>query len=193
MPARFVTVDRETPLLLPQDLREWVPEDHLVHFVIDAVDQLDVSSARINQRGSGSQQYPPAMMLGLLVYSYATGGFASRRIEQSTFDNLAVRLLCADTHPDHDTICAFRRENRELLAGGFTRVLELAARCGQRPGRRRDYQPADRRPARDPGHQRQGATGPDPAWDRTGRRDRERGSGRQRFCQRKGRPRSRRR
>lgn len=131
MPARFVTVDRETPMLLPPDLRDWVPADHLVHFVIDAVEQFDVSSARINQRGSGSEQYPPGMMLGLLVYSYATGVFASRRIEQTTFENVAVRLLCADTHPDHDTICAFRRENRALVAGGFTRVLELAARCGQ--------------------------------------------------------------
>ena len=118
-------------MLLPPDLREWVPADHLVHFVIDAVEQLDVSAARVNERGSGSEQYPPGMMLALLVYSYATGVFASRRIEQATFENVAVRLLCADTHPDHDTICAFRRENRALLAGSFAQVLELAARCGQ--------------------------------------------------------------
>ena len=70
-------------------------------------------------------------MLALLVYSYATGTFASRRIEQSTFDNVAVRFLCADTHPDHDTICAFRRENRALLSSAFAQILELAARSGQ--------------------------------------------------------------
>jgi transposase len=131
MPARFVTVDRETPMLLPPDLRDWVPEDHLVHFVIEAVEQLDVSAARVNERGSGSQQYPQGMMLALLVYSYATGIFASRRIEQASFDNVAVRLLCGDTHPDHDTICTFRRENRALLARSFAQTLELAARCGQ--------------------------------------------------------------
>jgi len=131
MPARFVIVDRETPLLLPPDLREWVPAGHLVHFVIDAVEQLDVSTARVNERGSGSEQYPPGMMLALLVLSYATGVFSSRRIEQSTFDNVAVRLLCADTHPDHDTICAFRRQNRPLLTRCFAQFLELAARCGQ--------------------------------------------------------------
>jgi transposase len=131
MPARFVTVDRETPMLLPPDLRDWVPQDHLVHFVIEAVEQLDVSTARVNERGSGSEQYPPGMMLALLVYSYATGVFASRRFEQATFENVAVRLLCADTHPDHDTICSFRRENRVLLAGSFAQVLELAARCEQ--------------------------------------------------------------
>lgn len=131
MPARFVTVDRDTPLLLPPSLHEWVPADHLVHFIIDAVEQLDLRAARVNERGSGSEQYPPATMLALLAYSYATGTFASRRIEQSTFDNVAVRFLCADTHPDHDTICAFRRENRALVSAAFAQILELAARSGQ--------------------------------------------------------------
>lgn len=84
MPARYVTVDRETPMLLPPDLRDWVPADHLVHFVIDAIGELDVRMARVNEQGSGSEQYPPAMMLGLLIYSYATGVFGSRRIEQTT-------------------------------------------------------------------------------------------------------------
>jgi transposase len=130
MATRFVTVDRETPMLLPPDLREWVPVDHLVHFMMDAVEQLDLRTARVNERGSGSEQYPPAMMLCLLIYSYATGVFGSRRIEHTTFDSVPVRLLCGDTHPDHDTICAFRRHNRELVACGFAQVLELAARCG---------------------------------------------------------------
>ena len=131
MPARFVTVDRDTPMLLPPSLHEWVPEDHLVRFVIDAVESLDLRTARVNERGSGSEQYPPTILLALLVYSYATGTFASRRIEQSTFDNVAVRYLCADTHPDHDTVCTFRRENRALLSDAFAQILELAARSGQ--------------------------------------------------------------
>jgi transposase len=101
-----------------------------VHFVIDAVSELDVRLARVNEQGSGSEQHPPGMMLALLVYSYATGVFASRRIEQSTFENVAVRLLCGDTHPDHDTICPFRRENRARMARGFAQVLELAGSCG---------------------------------------------------------------
>jgi transposase len=94
--VKFVNIDRETPLLLPPDLRDWVAKDHLVHFVMDAV---DTSVAAVNERGSGSQQYPPAMLLALLVYSYATGVFSSRQIERSTYENVAVRLLCADTHP----------------------------------------------------------------------------------------------
>jgi transposase len=128
MAARFVNIDRDTPLLLPPDLREWVPENHLVHFVIDAVGLLDLGQARINHRGTGDAQYPPAMMLGLLIYSYATGTFSSRKIERLTHENVAVRYLCADTHPDHDSICEFRRANRALLESSFHQVLECAAR-----------------------------------------------------------------
>lgn len=130
MGARFVNVDHDTPLLLPPDVREWVPEGHLVHFIMDAVGQLDLSQARVNERGSGDKQYPPSMMLGGLIYSYATGVFSSRAIERSTYENVAMRLLCADTHPDHDTWCAFRRANGELLSSSFGQVLELAAGCG---------------------------------------------------------------
>jgi transposase len=128
MPARFVAIDHDTPMLLPPDLRDWVPEDHLVHFVMDAVGLLDLSTARVNHAGTGSEQYPPSMRLGLLIYCYASGTFSSRRIERLTHENVAVRLLCADTHPDHDSICTFRRENRALLESSFHQVLEVAAR-----------------------------------------------------------------
>src|SRR5277367_3360631 len=128
MPARFVSIDRDTPMLLPPDLREWVPADHLVHFIIDAVECLDVWAAKVNERGSGSEQYPPTMMLTLLIYCYATGAFSSRRIERLSYENVAVRRLCGDRHPDHDSICTFRRENRALLESSFHQVLEMAAR-----------------------------------------------------------------
>jgi len=130
MAARFVNIDHDTPLLLPPDLRDWVAADHLVHFIMDAVGQLDVRAARVNERGTGDAQYPPAMMLGLLIYSYASGVFSSRQIERSTYENVAVRRLCADTHPDHDTLCEFRRQNGALLSASFAQVLELAAGCG---------------------------------------------------------------
>lgn len=128
--VKFVNIDRDTPLLLPPDMRDWVAADHLVHFVIDAMDAVDTRLAVVNQRGTGSEQYPPAMLLALLVYSYATGVFSSRQIERSTYENVAVRLLCADTHPDHDTLCVFRRKNAALLSRAFAQVLELAANCG---------------------------------------------------------------
>jgi transposase len=136
MSTRFVNIDRDTPLLLPPDLRDWVPTNHLAHFILDAVESNELRPAKVNTRGTGDAQYPPAMLLGLLVYSYATGVFGSRRIEQSTYDNVAVRLLTADTHPDHDTLCTFRRENKELFTQSFVQVLALAqelklARFGQ--------------------------------------------------------------
>jgi transposase len=126
MSARFVSIDRDTPLLLPPNLRDWVPGDHLVHFILDAVEALDLRQVRVNTRGTGSEQYPPPMLLALLIYSYATGTFSSRRIEQSTYDSVPVRLLTADTHPDHDTLCTFRRENQALLSESFVKVLQLA-------------------------------------------------------------------
>ena len=127
MAAKFVHVDHDTPLLLPPDLREWIAKDHMVHFVMDAVDALDLSAANVNERGTGSAQYPPATMLALLIYCYATGTFSSRRIETLTYENVAVRYLTADTHPDHDSICKFRRENKALLSSSFHQILELAA------------------------------------------------------------------
>ena len=78
MPQNFLSCDRDQSLLLPPDLRDWVPADHLVHFLIDAMDGISMSAAKVNRRGTGSAQYPPAMMLGLLIYSYATGVFGSR-------------------------------------------------------------------------------------------------------------------
>ena len=71
-------------MLLPPDLREWVPEDDLVHFVIEAVDRLPLESFRVNHRGTGAKQFPPHMMLALLIYSYANGLFSSRKIERAT-------------------------------------------------------------------------------------------------------------
>lgn len=126
MAHRFKNTDRNTPLLLPPDLRDWVAEDDLVHFVIQAVERLPLSTFAVNEKGCGDEQYPPHTMLALLIYCYANGIFSSRRIERATYRDVAVRYLTADTHPDHDTICAFRRNNLEAIAASFVDVLELA-------------------------------------------------------------------
>lgn len=126
MPARFINLDRETPMFLPCDLGEWIPDDHLVHFIVEAVEQLPLAHFQVNHRGTGSEQYPPAMMLALLIYCYATGRFGSRTIEAATYSDVAVRYLCANTHPDHDSICAFRANNERAFRAAFVRVLQLA-------------------------------------------------------------------
>jgi transposase len=130
MGARFVNVDRNTPMFLPPDIREWVGGNDLAHYILEAVEVTDLSTAARNERGSGSAQYPPGMMLALLIYCYATGTLSSRRIERATFESLAVRFLCANEHPDHDTIATFRRVNEPLIKQCFVRVLELARESG---------------------------------------------------------------
>ena len=130
MSIRFVNVDRDTPMLLPPDLRDWVPADDMVHFVLEVVDRIPESSFKVNRRGSGSPQYPPHMMTALLIYCYSQGVFSSRRIERATWHNIAVRYLTGDTHPDHDTICTFRREHRKVIKEMFLQILHLAREMG---------------------------------------------------------------
>lgn len=130
MASRLVNIDRKTPLLLPPDLQEWVRGDDLAHFLVDAVELLDWSAARVNDKGTGSEQYPPGMMLIVLLYCYAHGIFSSRRIEQATYQHVSVRFLSGDTHPDHDTIASFRRENGPLIRSAFQQILQLAQQSG---------------------------------------------------------------
>ena len=117
-------------MLLPPDLREWVSQDDLVHFVIEAVEGMKLPGLKVNRRGTGSEQFPPKMMLELLIYCYANGIFSSRRIERATYRDIAVRFLTGNTHPDHDTICTFRRENFDGVAEAFLQVLQLAKELG---------------------------------------------------------------
>jgi transposase len=113
-------------MFLPCDLREWVPTDHIVHFILEAVEQIPSEHFQINHRGTGSAQYPPGLMLALLIYCYCTGRSGSRTIEAATYSDVAVRFLCANLHPDHDSICTFRRENKAAIEAAFLQVLQLA-------------------------------------------------------------------
>ena len=124
--TRFIPSDRSQPFLMPPDLREWVPSSDLVHFIIEAVERVDMKKFKINHSGSGSAQYDPRMMLALIIYCYANRIFASRRIEQATHLNVCVRFVAVNTHPDHDTICAFRRENFAAIEEMFLQVLTIA-------------------------------------------------------------------
>ena len=93
MSARFKYFDRNTPLLLPPSLNDWIPEDHIVHFIIDAVELVPVDKFKINPTGSGSDQFHPHLMLSILIYCYATGRFSSREIECASYADLAVRYI----------------------------------------------------------------------------------------------------
>jgi transposase len=124
--ANFRAIDRATPFLLPPAVEDWLPKDHLARFVVDIVDQLDLSELTRHYRGSGSAAYHPALMLGVLIYGYATGVYSSRRIEAATHDSIAFRYIAANAQPDHDSLCAFRRRFVEQIASLFVQVLCIA-------------------------------------------------------------------
>ncbi len=128
--SNFRQVDRETGFLLPDSVDEWLPERHLARFVVDVVDQLELSAFVKAYRGSGSASYHPSVLLGLLVYGYATGVFSSRKLERATYDSVAFRFIAANDHPDHDTIAAFRRRFLGQIEGLFVEVLVLAREAG---------------------------------------------------------------
>jgi transposase len=122
----FRSYDRSQRLLLPPDLNDWVADDDLAHFIVEAVERIDMRAFSVSRTGSGKAQYHPRMMLGLLVYCYANGIFSSRKIEQATYRNVSVRFIAANTHPDHDTIAKFRRDNGQAFQAAFAQILLLA-------------------------------------------------------------------
>jgi len=138
--SNFRSIDRQTGFLLPPSVDEWLPEKHLARFVVEVIDGLDLSVMRGSYRGSGSASYPPSLLLGILVYGYATGVFSSRKLERASYDSVAFRFIAANQHPDHDTIAAFRRR--------FLPEIDLR-RATPRP-RRPAGSPGASRPSRRP-------------------------------------------
>lgn len=130
MGDRFRPVDRNTPYLLPPSIDEWLPADHLARFVVDTVQQLDLSGIEDGYTARGSNAYHPRMMTALLFYSYASGTFSSRKIEAATYEQIPFRFITANQHPDHDSICTFRRRFLEELQELFVQILQIAAEMG---------------------------------------------------------------
>ena len=124
--VNFRPIDRATPFLFPPSVEDWLPKDHLARFVVDIIDQLDLSSLSRQYRGTVSAAYHPTVMLGLLVYGYATGVYSSRRIEAATRDSIAFRYIAANEQPDHDSLCTFRRRFLKEIEVLFVQVLCIA-------------------------------------------------------------------
>src|SRR5215471_14082445 len=128
--SNFREVDRETGFLLPPAVNEGLPGQHLARFVVEVVESLDLRAMTGDYRGSGSASYHPAVLLGILVYGYASGGFSSRKLERATYDSVAFRFVAANQHPDHDTIATFRRRFLKEIEGLFVDVLKIAREMG---------------------------------------------------------------
>ena len=128
---RAYNVDQR--LLLPPDMRQWLPEGHLALFLLDVVSQLDLSQiTAVYEQGDGRGQppYHPVMMVTLLLYAYCTGKPSSRRIERATYEEVPYRVLAGDQHPDHDSIAAFRQRHLRALARLFVQGLQLCEAAG---------------------------------------------------------------
>jgi transposase len=130
MSGKFQPINRDTAYLLPPSLQDWLPEKHLARFVVDIVDQLDLSGLVKRYGGGGKQPYHPAVLLALLFYGYATGVFSSRKLEQASYDSVAFRFITGDAHPDHDTIATFRKRFLPELEGLFVQMLVVAKVMG---------------------------------------------------------------
>jgi transposase len=130
--TRFKSYDIDQRLLLPPDLREWLPEDHLCYFLQEVVNELDLSKIYASYEGGpgGRPAFDPRMMICLLLYGYCVGMASSRKLEKATHESVPFRVLSAGQHPDHDTIAAFRRRHLEALSELFVQVLRLCQQAG---------------------------------------------------------------
>ena len=132
MPQNFLACDREQSFLLPPDVREWLPENHLAWFVIDAVGVIDTSRfyAAYRDDGHGRAAYEPSMMLALMLYCWSRSVRSSRAIERACVEDIACRVIAAHQPPDHATIARFVLRHERALAELFGEVLALCADAG---------------------------------------------------------------
>jgi transposase len=132
MSQRFISCDRDQVMLLPPDLREWLPAGHLAHFVIDTVEELDLTAfyGAYRADGTGRPAHDPAMMVALVLYAYAKGDRSSRVIERRCVEDIAYRVIAANQAPDHSTIARFVERHQDALGGLFGQVLGVCQRAG---------------------------------------------------------------
>jgi transposase len=130
VPVNFLSPQRDQPMLMPVDMRDWLPDDDLVFVVVDAVATLDLGAFLRSYRsdGHGRAAYDPEMMIALLLYGYCQGDRSSRVIEQRCVRDVAYRLIVGGLHPDHATIARFRARHETARGALFSQVLRgLAA------------------------------------------------------------------
>ena len=126
----FISYDPEQLFLLPPDLRDWLPADHMVYFIIDVVKEINLKPFFNQYNSTGRPSYHPRMMLGVLLYAYCTGITSSRKIEKACHESIAFRVLSADQKPDHDTISNFRSKHLSDLSCLFKDILHLCSKAG---------------------------------------------------------------
>lgn len=132
MAYNFIRCDREQKLLLPPDMRDWLPKKHLAWFIIDIVSNMDLTPFNrvYNADGIGRSAYEPSMMAALYLYSYCTGERSSRKIERNCIESVPFRVISGDLQPDHSTINRFRKKFEKELGKLFIQVLGFCIEAG---------------------------------------------------------------
>lgn len=132
MSYNFKPCDRRQMLLLPPNLEEWLAEDHLARFIVDAVEQFDLGEflGEYRSDGTGQAAFHPAPVLALLLYWYCKGERSSRQIEGYCEDDVASRFIMANQKPDHSMFCRFRLRHQKAIARLFVQVLQLCEKAG---------------------------------------------------------------
>jgi transposase len=128
--SNFRPINRNMDFLMPPSVDEWLPQRHLARFVVEVIEGLDLRAMTGSYRGSGEASYHPRLLLGLIIYGYATGVFSSRNLERATYDSVAFRFIAANEHPDHDTIATFRCRFLKQIEALFVQVLGVAREMG---------------------------------------------------------------
>ncbi|MDM8529910.1 transposase [Anaerolineales bacterium HSG25] len=130
MARKFKTVDYEEALEIKVEIKDVLPPEHLVHFVVFVISQLDLSEIYKKYSPLGAPAYAPEIMLGLLFYGYATGVFSAREIERNTKESIPFRFIAGGYEPDHSTISDFRKDNLPEIKGLFVQILVFAIGLG---------------------------------------------------------------
>jgi transposase len=131
MSTLFKELDRRSRYIFPESVEDWLPEDHLARFIVEIVDNLDITNIENEYGGRGGiAAYHPKILLSLIFYGYATGVFSSRKIEKATYDSVPFRYIAVNSHPDHDTISNFRKRFLDRIGPLFMQILELANDLG---------------------------------------------------------------
>jgi len=128
--SRFKPIKREMNYLFPPSMHDWLPEQHLARFIVSVIALLDLRIIYACYAALGGQAIAPEVLLGLLLYGYATGVFSSRKIEQATYESIPFRFIAGGLHPDHDTIAHFRKTFLPQIKELFAQVLLVAQESG---------------------------------------------------------------
>ncbi len=128
----FLDYTPDQKYLFPQDVRDWLNPDDLSYFIVDVVAELDLSALYESYDGSkgGRPAYDPRMMVALIFYAYCTGIYSSRKIEEATYSSVPFRIVTGCAHPDHDTICSFRKRHQAAFKQIFSQILHLCFKAG---------------------------------------------------------------